>query len=85
MDREVLLKQLSKNVVTISFTKKDGTERIMNCTRCFDIIPIEFHPKGESKKESEFIKESESTDLINVFDVEKNGWRSFNFLTVKNP
>lgn len=77
MEKNVLIEQLSKGVVTISFTKKDGTERVMNCTRNSNLIPAEFQPKSETKSETE------SGDNIRVFDVEKQGWRSFNFSSVK--
>ena len=52
---------------TIHFTKKDGTLRIMRCTRNPKLIPQEFHPKGES----------ENTKSITAFDLDKNEWRSF--------
>lgn len=77
MEKNVLIEQLSKGIVTVSFTKKDGTERVMNCTRNSNLIPSEFQPKGETKHETE------SGDNIRVFDVEKQGWRSFNFSSVK--
>lgn len=79
MEKEVLLEQLSKGIITVQFTKKDGTDRVMQCTRDFTIIPSEFHPKGGNETNSE------NGDNICVFDVEKNGWRSFNFSTVKAP
>jgi len=52
---------------TVHFTKKDGTTRVMRCTRNIELIPEEFHPKGES----------ESTKNITAFDLDKNKWRSF--------
>ena len=67
---------LSEGEITVKFTKKDGTERLMRCTKNFDKIPQEFHPKADSEK-----KES-TTDAIPVFDVEANGWRSFNLSNV---
>ena len=53
---------------TVHFTKKDGTTRVMRCTRNIELIPEEFHPKGESG----------NTKAIAAFDLEKNEWRSFN-------
>ncbi len=52
---------------TVHFTKKDGTSRAMRCTRNPELIPQEFHPKGEG----------ESTKSIAAFDLDKNEWRSF--------
>jgi hypothetical protein len=62
--------------VEITFTKSDGTERIMLCTLAEELIPTDKLPKteGEAWKVGD--------DLIKVFDVEKNGWRSFNWSSV---
>lgn len=65
--RDWLIEQLS-NPTTIVFTKKDGTERTMRCTRNPALIPEDKHPKNETK---------ESGTSIRVFDLDKNEWRSF--------
>lgn len=76
MTRDELLKKLaSVKLVTVTFTKVDGTERVMNCTRNMSTIPVEFHPKNEDSVQS--------ADNIRVFDLDVQGWRSFNFSTVK--
>lgn len=63
-------------VVTITFTKKDGDERVIKATLKEDLIPEDMIPKGTStRKKSE---ESQS-----VFDVEKDEWRSFRWDSVK--
>lgn len=74
MEKSELLKSLAEGVISVTFTKKDGTDRVMLCTRKSSLIPTEFHPKGETV---------ETGDNIRVFDVEKNGWRSFNLSTLK--
>ena len=61
--------------VTVTFTKKDGTERTMLCTRNMNLIPEEQHPKGTGKPKSQWI--------ITVFDLEKGEWRSFNESSVR--
>ncbi len=76
MNKIDLLKSLGEGVQTVTFTKKDGTERVMKCTRNPSFIPSEYHPKTS-------IETTESEDNIRVFDVEKNGWRSFNFTSLK--
>lgn len=53
---------------TVTFTKKDGTTRIMRCTRNPNLIPVEFHPKTES---------TDSGSSVRVFDLDKQEWRSF--------
>lgn len=77
MEKSSLLKSLSDSVVTVTFTKKDGTDRVMKCTRSPALIPANFSPKGETQVVTE------ETDNIRVFDVEAQGWRSFNFSSVK--
>lgn len=67
--RDWLKGLLSNSVVTVTFTKTDGTERVMKCTL----------------KQEEIIASEKKTDrtkvvneeVINVWDVEKGGWRSF--------
>lgn len=77
MNKTELLNQLSTGVTTVTFTKKDGSLRTMNCTRNLSVIPAEHQPKGETQIVTE------ETDNIRVFDVDANGWRSFNFSTLK--
>jgi hypothetical protein len=67
---------LQEGVVTITFTKKDGDERVIKATLKEDLIPFDMFPKGTStRKKSE---ESQS-----VFDVEKDEWRSFRWDSIK--
>ena len=59
--------------MTITFTKKDGTVRVMKCTLMPDTLPVvEVKPLQEGKQ-----PRKESTTSIRVFDIEKNEWRSF--------
>ena len=55
--------------ITVTFTKKDGTERTMHCTRNMAAIPEDKHPKGSGKVTA--------NHLIVAFDIEKGEWRSF--------
>jgi len=61
--------------VTVTFTKVDGTERVMKCTLKPELLP-EAKPLQEGKQ-----PRKESTTSIRVFDLEKQEWRSF---TTKN-
>ena len=72
--REWLTSLLREQEVTISFTKKDGTERKMLCTLAENKIPNEKMPKNSGK--------SKSDDALAVFDIEKNEWRSFRWDSV---
>lgn len=50
--------------VTLTFTKKDGTTRVMNCTLHPDIIPA---VSGSSV---------DRPGMITVYDLEKEAWRT---------
>jgi len=73
--REWIRGVLRMHETTITFTKKDGTERKMLCTLMEDKIPSEKTPKNTGKTQSE--------ESIAVFDLEKGDWRSFRFDSVK--
>ena len=62
---------LNEGIIEVKFTKKDGTPRVMKCTLKTELIPLEHAPKGTAKARV-------NTDVISVFDVENQGWRSFN-------
>lgn len=61
---------------TITFTKVDGTDRIMKCT----LEPAKL-PPVIIKEDAKPRKETISTKALRVFDLEKSEWRSF---TIKN-
>lgn len=63
---------LSEGVVRVTFTKADGSLRIMRCTTNFDLIPEDQRPVSTTKKEK-----PSDPKLFKVFDCEENGWRSF--------
>lgn len=64
-----LIEMLKQGTVLVTFTKLNGDERAMTCTKSFDIIPEQYHPKSD--------KVTKGT--INVWDVNANGWRSFKY------
>jgi hypothetical protein len=66
-----ITEQYLKNgeTITVTFTKKDGTERVMHCTRNMAAIPEDKHPKGSGKEKA--------AHLIVAFDLKKGEWRSF--------
>lgn len=67
---------LTVQPATITFTKKDGTERVMNCTLRGDMLPV-----VEIKEDKTPRKQSDS--VLSVYDLEAQGWRSFTLNTVK--
>jgi hypothetical protein len=72
--KEWLIGLLSdQNPTTITFLKKDGSNRTMRCTRNTNNIPPEHHPKSSI----------EPTGCVRVFDLDKNEWRSFLIENIK--
>jgi hypothetical protein len=64
---------LKENTATVTFVKKDGETRVMNCTLKSDLLPkVEIvegtAPKPERKK---------SDTSIAVYDLDVKDWRSF--------
>jgi len=76
ISKSELMGYLSEGAMTVTFTKKDGSDRVMRCTRNFTMIPTESHPKGDGF-------EIKDDDNIKVFDLDLNQWRSFNYTTLK--
>ena len=77
--KDELVEKLQNEVVQLIFTKSDGTERHMVCTKNIVHIPEEFHPKTDKVVKLDENGNPIETDLITVWDIEKSGWRSFNF------
>ena len=67
---------LTVQPATIIFTKKDGTERVMNCTLRGDMLPV-----VEIKEDKAPRKQNDS--VLSVYDLDAQGWRSFTINTVK--
>ena len=76
--KENLIDMLRNNIVTVTFTKVDGTERVMKCT-----LMSEYVPNAPSNNGQMLLQESESKAL-SVWDTELNGWRSFRVDNVKS-
>ncbi len=75
----------NNNIVIVTFTKKDGSERVMKCTKSMDLIPPDKHPKPLAEGEE---PKPVSDVVCNVWDLEKGGWRSFRYdsvISVKLP
>lgn len=73
---------LQNSVVTVVFTKVDGTERTMNCTLLPEYIPQVVAEKQQLLTES--LPKAENPNTIAVWDVESNGWRSFRLDSIKS-
>ena len=68
-EKNWLLTLLREQEITVKFVKKDGSERKMLCTLSESKIPAEKAPKG--------VERTVSSDVVPVFDIENQGWRSF--------
>jgi hypothetical protein len=61
---------------TVTFTKADGTDRVMKCTLEENKLPKVVVKEGSTHRK-------ESTTSMRVYDLEKNEWRSFTIKKVK--
>ena len=74
-----LKSHLRMGPVTVTFTKKDGTERVMKCTTDTTLImfkdPTVLESKGSARKVNE--------DIMPVYDLESSAWKSFRWDSIK--
>jgi hypothetical protein len=77
--REWLKGLLEENTVEVVFTKKDGTERVMNCTLKEDVLPI-----VQKEIEENSLTKTKAKDALAVWDVDASGWRSFRWDSIKS-
>lgn len=70
---------LKQENVSVTFTKKDGSERVMRCTTNPTFIMFKDPASVESKSERKV-----NDDVMPVFDLDANAWRSFRWDSIKN-
>jgi len=70
--RKWLISLLGERPIEIVFTKKDGTERTMKCTLMEEYLP---ETVGSDKPKND--------EVLAVYDLEKEGWRSFRWDSIK--
>ena len=75
--RENFLDALSKRTCNVIFTKADSSARQMQCTRNFDMIPKDRHPKPKDPSAEDYKPIKENLEIVRVFDLEEGEWRSF--------
>lgn len=66
---------LEKHDCKVVFTKLDGTERVMRCTLRPEVLP--------PAKLVEFAERTTNYSVLNVWDLEAGGWRSFRVANVR--
>jgi len=69
IDKPTLQNLLKKHIVQVNFTKKDGSERLMDCTLLEDIVP-------KYEKKTERVKKL-NDNVLSVWDLQKDEFRSF--------
>jgi hypothetical protein len=72
---DIIKNHLADEVISVTFTKTDGTERVMKCTTNMEFIPKENHPSNTKNI-------NYSDEVCRVYDVENEGWRSFRWDSV---
>jgi hypothetical protein len=75
ISRADLTKALREQNAEITFTKKDGTDRLMKCT-LREAIAIPYEKKTERTREV-------IDNILPVWDLEAAAWRSVNIDTIK--
>ena len=73
MNRETLINNLQNHVLEVTFTKVDGTERIMNCTLQEHMIP-----------ETSENNQKKNDEVLPVWDLDRINWRSFRIDSITN-
>ena len=75
LTRDWLISHLRMGPVQVTFNKTDGTERVMNCTLQEGVAIRE-------EKKTDRIK-TVNPNVLAVYDLDANGWRSFRVDSVK--
>lgn len=74
-----LKSHLAFGPVTVTFIKKDGSERVMECTTSTSLVPpVEIKESTEPKKEKK-----KNEDVMPVYDLEAKAWKSFRWDSIK--
>ena len=75
LNRDEMLENLRSKICEVVFTKANGEERLMECTLMESEIPAEMMPKTDGNVVSS--DRPANLEVIRVFDVGINQWRSF--------
>ena len=71
--RTEMIKELQTGTKVVTFTKVNGEQRVMTCTLDASIIPVATKEDPLSQKKVRSV----SDEVLPVWDVNANGWRSF--------
>ena len=77
--------ELHRQIVTVEFTKKDGTLRKMRCTLSVNGIPAAAQEKLMENADKNATKPRKvNPDVRSVYDVEAGAWKSFRWDSIKS-
>ena len=79
MNAQEIIKELKESILQVSFDKVDGSSRSMRCTLRKDFLP----PATEEELKEYDEWHIKNPEVVAVWDIEKNGWRSFRVDSVK--
>lgn len=69
---DFLKSELFKNIMSVDFIKKDGTQRKLRCTLRPDLLP----PQTDLE---EAVSKTPCATSLAVWDLDNDGWRSFRY------
>jgi WYL_2, Sm-like SH3 beta-barrel fold len=75
-----LVETLKNGVVTVVFEKVNGDERTMRATLDPSLMPQVITEEGSESQ----VKRVQNENVINAWDVDANGWRSFRIDSIKS-
>ena len=75
-----LKSHLNYGVVTVTFTKKDGEERVMQCTTNDALVPPAPLVEDATPKREKKINQN----VCSVYDIVVKDWRSFRWDSIKS-
>jgi len=79
LTRQTIIENLSKGICKVIFRKvTDGRFRSMICTLNSEYVPTKFETGIKQVEQSM----QDDVDLLPVFDIVKNNWRSFRIATI---
>jgi len=95
LTREDVVELLYNDVATVTFTKADGTERVMECTLLQEVLnerspEPEIKDTNDDESPSDWVQsqrpepQKQNLNTIPVYDIQVDDWRSFRVDSVKS-
>lgn len=76
MNKAEIKTKLEAGIATVVFTKADGSERSLKCTLQASMLP--------ARESSEKPQRADNPEVVHVWDVDNNGWRTFRLDSMKD-